>query len=81
MTINPVSTTQDTSEPAVACTDLLAELRAAKLKLNCLLERSRGPGKHLVYMNIKDAYEDIAEAVYAEEERIAANDQAHTPPP
>lgn len=57
--------------PGVACSDLLAELRSVLNKLDDLLEAARGPGKHSVYMSLKDAKYHCGHAFYAEECRIA----------
>ena len=52
-----------------APTGLLAELRDAKLKLNCLMEQARGPGKHHVFMAVAAACKCVTEAIHAEETR------------
>ena len=70
---------------AVRSSDLLAELEATQDKLDDLLEAARGPGKHLVFMAIKDARYHFQDAVYAEQARLSANDEVsqdagRTPP-
>lgn len=51
--------------------NLELELRAVLNKLDDLLEAARGPGKHSVYMSLKDARYHCGDALYAEESRIA----------
>jgi len=57
----------------VRSSELLAELEATQDKLDDLLEAARGPGKHLVFMAIKDARYHFQDAVYAEKARLSPN--------
>ena len=60
-------------QAAVASSDLLAGLRATSAKLSELGEAARGPGKHSVFMTIREARYHCDDAIFAAVEWIAAN--------
>jgi hypothetical protein len=66
-------TTPKTETP-VRSSDLLAELKATQDKLDELLEAARGPGKHSVFMALKEARSHLQDGVDAEESRLSTNE-------
>jgi hypothetical protein len=58
------------TQPDAVFSDLLVQMRVVKARLSFLLEQTKGPGKHLVFMNLKDAAESVSEAICEEETNL-----------